>query len=107
MITLRFVTCHDPVSDTIRRAEMGFWASHVEALMPDGALLGAHYDGGVEARPRDYDKGQWSKELYVRVPCDPAAVQAFEDFLIAQIGKPYDMGAIGKMAVGMLTGEDL
>lgn len=105
MITLRFVTRDDPVSRIIRRGEMGFWASHVEALMPDGTLLGAHYDGGVEARPHDYDKDQWSKDLYVNVPCDSAQTQAFEDFLKAQIGKPYDMAAIWEMAAGTLTGE--
>jgi hypothetical protein len=105
MITLRFVTDSDPVSDTIRRGEMGFWASHVEALMPDGTLLGAHYDGGVAARPRDYDAGQWSQQLYVPVPCAPARARAFAAFLQGQLGKPYDMTAIGEMAVGVLTGE--
>lgn len=104
-VTLRFVTCDDSVSRIIRRGEFGFWASHVEALMPDGTLLGAHYDGGVQARPRNYDKGKWSKELYVHVPCVLAQTQTFEAFLKTQIGKPYDMDAIGEMALGVLTGE--
>lgn len=54
MIVLRFVTGNSFVSAAIQRAEYGFWASHVEALMPDGTLLGAHIDGGVQARPRGY-----------------------------------------------------
>ena len=57
MITIRFVTCRDIVSAGIRGFEYGFWASHTEALMPDGTLLGAHWQGGVLARPHDYDKG--------------------------------------------------
>jgi len=105
MITLRFVTDSDPVSDTIRRGEMGFWASHVEALMPDGTLLGAHTDGGVAARPRDYDASQWSQQLYVQVPCSDAQAQEFTAFLQSQLGKPYDMAAIAEMALGVLTGE--
>ena len=47
MITLRFVTGDDLISRAIRAAEYGFWASHTEALMPDGTLLGAHADGGA------------------------------------------------------------
>lgn len=84
---------------------MGFWSSHVEALMQDGTLLGAHYDGGVQARAADYDKGQWHQQLYVPVPCTPAQALRFTAFLESQIGKPYDMPAIEEMALGVLTGE--
>lgn len=105
MISLRFVTDSDPVSRTIRRGEMGFWASHVEALMPDGTLLGAHYDGGVQARAADYDKGKWIQQLYVPLPCTPAQALRFTAFLESQIGKPYDLPAIEEMAIGTLTGE--
>lgn len=94
MITLRFVTCRDLVSAGIRAAEYGFWASHTEALMPDGRLLGAHYDGGVQARPRDYDQGQFSREQYVELPAAPEVTDHFHAFLQAQLGKPYDLEAI-------------
>lgn len=94
MITLRFVTGNDPVSAGIRAAEYGFWASHAEALMPDGTLLGAHYDGGVQARKHDYDKSQFSQELYVQIPAAPDMTDKFHAFLRAQLGKPYDMEAI-------------
>jgi hypothetical protein len=94
MIRPRFVTCNDAVSAGIRAFEYGFWASHVEALMPDGTLLGAHYDGGVQARPRDYDRGQFTRELYVDLPADQAMTDRFHAFLRAQIGKPYDLEAI-------------
>jgi hypothetical protein len=94
MIRLRFVTANDPVSAGIRAAEYGFWASHTEAVMPDGTLLGAHYDGGVQARPADYDKGQCSREMIVSIPAPPAMTDAFHSFLRAQVGKPYDVQAI-------------
>jgi hypothetical protein len=94
MIRLRFVTCNDPVSAGIRAAEYGFWASHTEAVMPDGTLLGAHYDGGVQARAADYDKGEFSRELIVSLPASPEMTDAFHAFLRTQLGKPYDVEAI-------------
>jgi len=110
-ITLRFVTSDwqdgivaELISKTIRGGEMGFWASHVEALMADETLLGARA-GGIAAVPRDYDKGKWSKELYVDVPCSDEQAATFEAFLRSKVGLPYDLKAIGEMAIGFLTGE--
>jgi hypothetical protein len=94
MITLRFVTGNSLVSAAIRRAEYGFWASHVEAVMPDGSLLGAHIDGGVQARPRDYDKGEFARELFVEIETAPDVCNRFHAFLRSQLGKPYDTTAI-------------
>jgi hypothetical protein len=94
MITLRFVTGDSMVSAAIRRAEYGFWASHVEALMPDGTLLGAHIDGGVMARPRDYDKGQFTRELFVDIDAAPDVCDRFQAFLRSQLRKPYDTTGI-------------
>ncbi|MGD1213089.1 MAG: hypothetical protein ABR973_17315 [Candidatus Acidiferrales bacterium] len=94
MIQLRFVTCNDPVSASIRLGEYGFWASHVEAVMPDGTLLGAHYDGGVQARPKGYDAATVERERIVDLPCDDATEQKFLAFLRDQLGKPYDLRAI-------------
>jgi uncharacterized protein YycO len=99
MITLRFVTCADAISDSIRAFEYGFWATHVEALMPDGTLLGAHAQGGVEARPHDYDKTEFTRELYVPIPASPAETDAFHSFLRSQTGKPYDFLAIAGIAL--------
>lgn len=104
-VTLRFVTDGDIVSAAIRGGEMGFWASHVEALTPDGKLLGAHYAGGVQARTRDYDAGQWKRQLFVVLPATDDQARAFYAFLASQVGKPYDMTAIGEMALGVVTGE--
>jgi hypothetical protein len=94
VITIRFVAGNDFVSRWISFGEYGFWATHVETLMPDGSLLGAHAIGGVQARPRDYDKGKFSKELFVPIPATPEQTDGFHTFLRAQIGKPYDFEAI-------------
>jgi hypothetical protein len=98
MITLRFVTAGDLASDAIR-AEERCWASHVECRMPDGTLLGAHVDGGVQARPADYD-ATWTQELFVDLPATPRQADAFHAFLTAQVGKPYDLAAIADIAFG-------
>lgn len=95
MIRLRFVTGDDMVSRGIRAFEYGFWATHVETVLPDGTLLGAHMDGGVRIRPQGYDAGTRSKELVVDLPADDLMDDRFEAFLRAQLGKPYDKTAIG------------
>ena len=94
MITIRFVAGNDLTSRVIRLAEYGFWATHVETLMPDGSLLGAHAIGGVQARPKGYDRGKFWKQLFVPIPATPEQTDGFHTFLRAQIGKPYDFEAI-------------
>lgn len=96
-ITLRFVTCADAVSAGIRLGEYGYWASHVEAVMPDGTYLGAHFDGGVQARLRTYDAGKFTRQLFVALPCEPEQNFRFIKFLEDQIGKPYDIEAIAAL----------
>jgi hypothetical protein len=90
-LVLRFVTTSDPVSAGIRFAE-DFWASHVEAVMPDGTYLGAHADGGVQARAPNYDDTIWTKQLFLALPCDD--VPQFVKFLTGKIGRPYDIESI-------------
>jgi|ERR1700730_12168728 len=102
LITIRFVGGNDLISRGIRLVEYGFWATHVETLMPDGTLLGAHASGGVQARPKDYDKGKFSKELFLPIPATPQQTDAFHTFLRTQIGKPYDFEAI----VGIVAQRD-
>lgn len=94
MIRIRFVDGTDAVAAGIRAAEYGFWAIHTEAVMPDGTLLGAHYKGGVQARPAAYDVGLYTKDLIVELPADEAMTDRFHAFMRAQLGKPYDVEAI-------------
>jgi hypothetical protein len=112
VIRLRFVTDDSLVSRIIRGAQLGFWASHVEAVTPDGFYLGAHYAGDVQKRPADYDKGQWRQQLFVDLPVlvgcvgDSAAQsEFFYSYLVGCLGDGYDMAAIGRMADGVLTGS--
>jgi hypothetical protein len=114
MIRLRFVTGDDWISNAIRVGERDGWCTHVEAVMPDGTLLGAHLDGGVQARPAGYDEGKATRALIVDLreencfgalsvgtPQDIAAQQcreSFYDFLRAQLGKPYDLMALAGAA---------
>lgn len=100
MINLRFCTGNGPISRAIRMAEYGFWASHVEAVMPAGNIIGAHADGGVMAREPGYDKGSSTKEAFVSLETDDATEQRFCEFMRAQVGKPYDFSAIAGFMLG-------
>jgi len=104
-VHLRFVTSGDAVSDLIRRGCYGFWATHTEAAMPDGTLLGAHANGGVQARAADYDAGQWTQQLFIDLPATARQADAFHAFMRSQIGRPYDMRVIEAIAAGALLGE--
>jgi len=97
-IRLRFVTCHDPISEGIRLRE-NFWASHVEAVTPTGTsppkYLGAHCDGGVQARAVGYDAAVLQQELFVDLPeTAPGQADEFYAFLNRHIGEPYDFASI-------------
>lgn len=103
MIDLQFVAMSDPGSEAIRLFERG-WPSHVDAVLPDGSLLGARSDGiggqlpGVRIRPANYET--FDQRLVVSLACEPAIEGAFLAFLRAQLGKPYDKLAIAAFAVG-------
>lgn len=100
MIRIRFVDGRDVVAAGISAAEYGFWAIHTEALMPDGTLLGAHWNGGVLARPRTYDTGTYTKDLIVEIGADQAMADKFHAFMREQLGKPYDIAAIAAFVAG-------
>jgi hypothetical protein len=92
-VRLRFVHCEDVVGLAIL-AQTGGRFSHVEAVMPDGTYLGAHADGGVQARPSDYDKGQWARQLMVDLPSTTEMDAKFEHYLRAVIDEPYAFSSI-------------
>ena len=94
MITIRFVS-HPGVFDwACKIAQYGFWATHCDAVLPNGCLLGARFDGGVQIRSANYDAGGFSRELRVSIPATDAQASLFYDFLYDQIGKPFDWQAI-------------
>jgi len=105
MITLRFVGGNDTIAELIRAGSYGYWATHTEALMPEGTLLGAHFDGGVMARPRGYDADKFDREEYVQLVAIRSIEDAFHTFLRSQLGKLYDMEVIEAIAASALIGE--
>ena len=92
-IEIRFV-CHPGfVGWCMRKFQRGFWADHVDAVLPDGRMLGAHI-GGVQILPANYDAGMFSKELRVAFPATADQASKFYKFLLDQEGKRYDFLAI-------------
>ena len=97
-ITIQFSSQNDLGSDAIKLFEHGGSYSHVDAILPDGSLLGARSDvclgvpAGVQVRPSSYANFATIKS--VMIPCAEAQMGLFYDFLHAQIGKPYDETAI-------------
>lgn len=81
---------------------MPFTPSHVEAVSQDGLFyVGAHYDGGVAARPVGYDADKLmtlpdgsKSERVVSIECTPEQEDAFCHFVDSKIGEPYDWKSI-------------
>jgi hypothetical protein len=105
MITLRFVTGNDFLSRLIRSqagVSMPFTPSHVEALSPDRrSYIGAHFDGGVAARPIGYDSDQLMvlpdgsrSERLIELPVIDSQEKAFNAFVQSKLGERYDWKAI-------------
>jgi hypothetical protein len=104
-ITLYFVTGKDNlISRIIRGAELGFPYSHVGAILPDGRLVSAHAPDGVQIRT-EVDESPWERWAYIYLPCTQLQATVHTNWLFSQIGKPYDMEAIGYMAEGLLASK--
>jgi uncharacterized protein YycO len=96
MISLRFVCGAGLSSRAIAWFSAGH-LSHVDAVLPNGDLLGARYDNvgggtGVRARPPGYEKV--ARVLVMQIPATPQQESDWLTFLRAQNGKPYDSLAI-------------
>jgi hypothetical protein len=96
-VIIRFVEGSGFTSKLIiaqEKTAMPFTPSHVEAVMPDGSYLGAHFDGGVQARKPGYDAGQFANELFLTLEATAAQDVRFSQFMEKHIGEPYDWPAI-------------
>ncbi len=68
--------------------------------MPDGTLVGAHHDGGVQARAPGYDAEKLVEETFFSVKSLPLLESAFYRDVVSQVGKPYDARALVDLALG-------
>lgn len=78
--------------------------SHVDALLPDGSLLGARSDeiggqpAGVRLRPPNYAK--WKARTILELPATVLQAQQWEAYLRTQVGCPYDRADILGFVLG-------
>jgi hypothetical protein len=102
MIRLQFVRGRGLSSAAIAWMSAGLF-SHVDAILPDGSLLGSRsdrilgIDPGVRVRPPAYEK--WPHRVIFQLSANDAQAAAFYDFLNGEIGKPYDKLAILGFAI--------
>lgn len=101
MIRLQFSRQADLVSDVIAWFTQGEF-SHVDAIVYNDLLVGARtdHDPGVHARSSNY--AVWAKKTVFDIPCTLEQFIRFNDFLLDQLGKPYDHVAI----LGFVFGRD-
>lgn len=102
-IVLQFATQATLGSWAIRVFQRG-WATHVDAVLEDGNLLGARYVGGVAIRPPGY--APFTRTQRITIPVRPEVEAAFYGFLYDQVGKPYDTTAIMAFALDRNWRED-
>lgn len=103
---LQFVCGQDLSSKLIAWYGNGYggW-SHVDAVLPDGSLLGARNDAigsvpaGVQVRPPNYET--WARSAVVEVPATPEEASQWEGWLKTQVGIHYDQQAI----IGFILGR--
>lgn len=103
MIGLQFSAKSGLPSLAIRTFTRG-WVTHVDSMLPDGRLFGARWNGGVQARLPDYTKFTQKKVMYL--PATPEQETVYFDFMLAQLGKPYDHTAIAAFVFNRDWRED-
>lgn len=96
---IRFVAGTGWMSTAIRIGQRdGIW-THVDNVLKDG-YLAARWPDGVTIKPFDYDKGEFSHELFVDIPATAKQNELWEEFLLSQRNKKYDMLAVTALALG-------
>jgi hypothetical protein len=97
-ITLQFISASDFMGQAIEWFTQA-QVCHVDAVLPDGTLLGSQMnDGlggkpsGVQIRPASYVGGVHKAQVSLDVTDDQYA--GWIEFMQEQIGKPYDLKAI-------------
>jgi hypothetical protein len=79
--------------------------SHVDAVLPDGTLLGARDDAigsvpaGVQIRQPFYE--QWLRRVVVSITSTDDEASLWEKYLRSQLNEPYDPQAIWGFILGI------
>ena len=94
----RFVHTNTLISKVIQSVTHG-WPSHCEVWTDEG-WLGAQPDGGVRIRPFDYLGSSIVRVEHVTMALADAHEVYARNFLLAQIGKPYDLLAVSAFVFG-------
>lgn len=92
MIVLQFAQGSDLFAKSIEWYGGGPLYSHVDTVMPDGTLLGARLDGGVQIRSADYLGSE--PVLRIEVPAGDPMTAKYYAGALSQVGKPYDSQGI-------------
>jgi hypothetical protein len=106
VITLQF--CRFPgLGDAAIRWFCQGTVAHVDAVLPDGRLLGAQMASGLGAKPsgvhiRPAGYGDMSGMKRVSIDATEAQECMFYNFLFDQLWKPYDRMSI----LGLIAGRD-
>lgn len=88
IIHIRFCTEGDALDAQIAKGQYGFWATHVEALLPDGDALrfDDYLQGWFPCRIED----KWISQMIVPITVTDKQHHNYFRFLGRQVGKPYD-----------------
>jgi uncharacterized protein YycO len=90
----RFVAHPGIFTFATRIAQYGNWPTHAEFDLGDGHYISAMFKDGVQMRKYNYDNGVFLREEFVEIEASAEQEIKFRNFLISQIGKPYDIWAI-------------
>lgn len=106
-VTLQLSRQQNVLSDGIAEWTRG-WPSHVDIVWPDGRLLGARHDvcagvpAGVQFRPEGYVPFIKTERISFGpsfAGVETAQEMSFYEFLMEQVGKPYDTFAVAGLAL--------
>lgn len=95
---VRAVTSKDLVAWLIEIGTRASW-DHIESVMPDGSIIAAHAQGGVQRCAADYDTTS-TAQIVLDIPMPPAMLAKWVAYHESRIGAPYDMGAIVEFVTG-------
>lgn len=96
-ITWQFVTGNSAASELIRW-KTDSEISHVNVVTPDGKLLGALQDGGVEVRDFNYD--HFSLQILVTLTVTDEQYAKFWQYANSKVGTKYDSKGILGITLG-------